>query len=175
MRRFEDEADEEERKPLSPPKDKPRRPGFGRRAHIGDIEIEMLHPMDVQLRAPKAAEREKPREHRRPGGRIASKGTARMQLERARMLRDAEHLAKQAEIKRMSKPRTKEQKVQRAKEAKKEQRSLLNPVRCIIYFATNPVARFWLVCNIVFVAALTVISVIYLLFIFPMMRGLFNY
>ena len=67
------------------------------------------------------------------------------------------------------------QKVQRAKEAKKEQRSLLNPVRCIIYFATNPVARFWLVCNIVFVAALTVISVIYLLVIFPMMRGLFNY
>ena len=91
------------------------------------------------------------------------------------MLRDEEHLAKQAEIKRMSKPRTKEQKVQRAKEAKKEQRSLLNPVRCIIYFATNPVARFWLVCNIVFVAALTVISVIYLLVIFPMMRGLFNY
>ena len=173
MRRFEDEADEEERKPLSPPKDKPRRPGFGRRAHIGDIEVEMLHPMDMQLRAPQAAAKAKPKELGR--GRIASKGTARMQLERARMTRDAEHLAKQAEIKIMSKPRTKAQKAQRAKDAKKEERAFLNPVRCIVYFATNPVARFWLVCNIVFVGALTVISVVYLLLIFPIMRGLFDY
>ena len=169
MRRFEDE--EEERKPLSPPKkDKPRRPGFGR-AHVGDIE--MLHPMDMQLRAPQAAAKAKPKELGR--GRIASKGTARMQLERARMTRDAEHLAKQAEIKIMSKPRTKAQKAQRAKDAKKEERAFLNPVRCIVYFATNPVARFWLVCNIVFVGALSIISVVYLLLIFPIMRGLYDY
>ena len=51
MRRLEEEDDE--RRPLSPPKTtKPRRPGFGR-AHVGDIE--MLHPTDVQLRVPQAA------------------------------------------------------------------------------------------------------------------------
>ena len=53
--------------------------------------------------------------------------------------------------------------------------SSLGPVRCIVYFATNPVARFWLVCNIVFVGALSIISVVYLLLIFPIMRGLFDY
>ena len=112
MRRFEDE--EEERRPLSPPKHvKPRRTtGFGTgmyegRAMVGDVE--MLHPIDVQLRAPQAGAKAKPKELGR--GRVASKGTARMQLERARMTRDAEHLAKQKEIAIMSKPRTKEQKV----------------------------------------------------------------
>ena len=108
-------------------------------------------------------------------GRIASKGTARVLLERERMRRERAFKEHQEQIRLMSKPRTKEQKAKRAKEAKKEERSIFNPIRCIIYFCTNPVARFWLVCNIVFVAALTVISVVYLLLIFPMMRGLFNY
>ena len=32
---------------------------------------------------------------------------------------------------------------------------MFNPVRCVVFFCTDPVARFWLVCNLVFVAALT--------------------
>ena len=62
-----------------------------------------------------------------------------------------------------------------AREAKKRERSRFNPIRCIIFFCTNPVARFWLVCNICFVFGLTTFSIIYLVMIFPMMRGLFNY
>ena len=68
----------------------------------------LLRPQHCQVGHPSKA---KPTELGH--GRIASKGTARMQLERARMTRDAEHREKQAQIRLMSLPRTKEQKVQR--------------------------------------------------------------
>ena len=98
-----------------------------------------------------------------------------MQLERERLNREKAHRKQQEQIKVMSKPFTKEQKAERRKEARKWERSILNPMRCIIYFCTNPVARFWLVCNFCFMASLTVLSIVYLVVFFPMMRGLFNY
>ena len=98
-----------------------------------------------------------------------------MRLERERI--NIQKKAKQQRelIHKLSKPHTQEEKRVAAKAAKKRERSRLNPIRCIIYFCTDPVARFWLLCNVCFVIALTTISMIYLMFIFPLMRGLFKY
>ena len=160
MVRFED--DDEDGRPVRPRRKR------GPRAQTGDVE--MIRPSQQQL-GPAG---------RQAGadlgsGRIASKGTARVLLERERMRRERAFKEHQEQIRLMSKPRTKEQKAKRAKEAKKEERSIFNPIRCIIYFCTNPVARFWLVCNICFVFGLSAFSVVYLIVIFPFMRGLFNY
>ena len=104
MVRFED--DDEDGRPVRPRRKR------GPRAQTGDIE--MIRPSQQQL-GPAG---------RQAGadlgsGRIASKGTARVLLERERMRRERAFKEHQEQIRLMSKPRTKEQKAKRAKEAKK--------------------------------------------------------
>ena len=146
----------------------------GLRAQTGDIE------MAEQIPAPRATAgiRTSTQQQLRPPnlhGRYASGATARMQLERDKKEQIKAGKKRAAEVKRLSKPFTPEDKRKRRKEMRKYTRSKYHPISCIIFVCTDPVVRFWLLCNMVFVVGLTTVSILYLLFIFPSMRGLFNY
>ena len=146
------------------------------RAQTGDIE---MAGQTASLAPPRATAgiRSSTQQLRPPNlhGRYASGATARMQMERDKKEQIKVGKKRAEEVKRLSKPFAQTDKRKRRKEMRKYQRSRFHPISCIIFVCTDPVVRFWLLCNIVFVVGLTTVSILYLLFIFPTMRGLFNY
>lgn len=151
----------------------------GLRAQTGDIELAERAPLSnpTPPRAAAGIRTSTQQELRPPNlhGRYASGATARMQLERDKKEQIKAGKKRATEVKRLSKPFTPADKRKRRKEMRKYERSKYHPISCIIFVCTDPVVRFWLLCNIVFVVGLTTVSILYLLFIFPTMRTLFNY
>ena len=102
------------------------------------------------------------------GGRIASKAAAQISMERKEERRRLTAIDNSpSEIdKRFAAIRAKR---------RGAPRGAPTPLSLARKFLSDPVQRFWLVCNCCCAGMLVLISLLYLYFIFPLMRPLFNY
>ena len=106
------------------------------------------------------------------GGRTASKYRAYLrlqeQIERER-LQEIEDRPGSIEA------RVAEQRAQQANKPKSLLSRLPNPITALSIFFSNPVSRFWVVCNCGCIFMELLVTSLFLTFIFPLVRDFFQY